>query len=207
MPKTSLAAPSEDDVMHAIKTFDEENLEIEWLLDHLFAQYPRNTALSEVSLKTRVLNLLYSTRILAVDIVAQHITGLPGIDEMIAMGAPEAVDQIAYVKIGEKIRCHFSFASKYCSWHNPEAYPIYDSRAEECLWQFERQDKFAGFRRYDEYKYAEFVRRVTAFRNRYELGDFSFKQLDKYLYSQGNLLLAAEVRTDESSRGVIEQDS
>jgi hypothetical protein len=35
---------------------------------------------------------------------------------------PEVVDEIANISVPRKRdRCHFSFATKYCSWHRPEA--------------------------------------------------------------------------------------
>ncbi len=49
MPKPSLTRPTKDDVMLAIRKFDEENREIERLLGLLFSQYPQNTVLSGVS--------------------------------------------------------------------------------------------------------------------------------------------------------------
>ena len=38
-------------------------------------------------------------------------------------GNPEIVDRIAKVQLSHKIRNNFSFASKYCHWHNPHGVP------------------------------------------------------------------------------------
>jgi hypothetical protein len=98
---------------------------------------------------------------------------------------------------GGKVRNYFSFASKYCNWHNPTAYPIYDSNVEACLWHYKNQEgsTFAGalaergigFPRYG-YNYAQFVRIVNAFRDGYSLESFTYKQLDKFLWSLGDTL-------------------
>jgi hypothetical protein len=183
-----LPRPTADEVIEAEKIFDEENGPTEWLLTQLLQRFPNNTDLNEVALKTKVLNLLYNTQIRAVNVVASHITGLVGIDSSLSAGSPDAVDLIAKVKFGEKERNNFSFASKYCNWHNPTAYPIYDANVEACLWRYKRQDGFAKYPR-EGYRYPDFFKIVTAFRSFYGLDSFTFKQLDKYLWRQGGELL------------------
>lgn len=190
MTSQVLSRPTIDDVIRAEKKFDEENGAVEWLLTRLFKQYPENTDVDQVLLKTKVLNLLYSTQIRAVNVVAKHITGL-GIDPYLSAGAPEVVDLIAKVKLGEKIRNNFSFASKYCSWHNPTAYPIYDGNVDACLWHYKKQDSFIAFPR-NGYSYPDFVRIMIAFRDFYGLTLFSFKQLDKFLWYRGETLLTRD---------------
>lgn len=102
----------------------------EKVLLQIFQQYPNNTNLSEVLLKVTMLNSFYSTGIMDVKTVVQHIYDLAnnkGIDARIKSGDPTVVAEIANVNHGGKVICHLSFASKYCSFHNPSAYPIYDS--------------------------------------------------------------------------------
>jgi hypothetical protein len=183
-----LPRPTADDVIRAEKKFDEENGPIEWVLTQLFKRFPENTDFGEVVVKTKVLNILYSTQIRAVNIVARHITNL-AIDPGLNAGKVEIVGQIAKVQLKDKTRHNVSFASKYCNWHNPTAYPIYDRNVEACLWCYKKQDGFATFRRYD-YDYAEFVRVVNAFRDGYKLTSFTYKQLDKFLWYLGETLLS-----------------
>lgn len=91
----------------------------------LFTQFPRNTDISEVLLKALTLNKLYSARVRDIDVdpLARHIASLR-IDPLLVEGSPSAVDVISKC---DGLRQYFSFASKYCSWHNASAYPIYDS--------------------------------------------------------------------------------
>ena len=182
-----LPRPTTADVTKAGKKFDNENWPIEWTLTQLFQKFPANVDFAEVVVKTKVLNTLYSTQIRAVNIVARHIASL-AIDPDLRAGRPEIVDKIAKVQLSNMTRNNFSFASKYCSWHKATAYPIYDSKVEACLWHYKKQDGFTTFRRYDHYDYAEFVRRVSAFRDFYGLTSFNFKELDKFLYYQAALL-------------------
>ena len=164
----------------------EANGPIEWVLTQLFEKFPKNTDLGEVVVKTKVLNVLYSTQIRAVNIVARHICSL-AIDADLKDGNPEIVDGVAKVQLSDKVRNNFCFASKYCSWHNPTAYPIYDANVEACLWCYRRQDGFATFAR-NGYGYLEFVRRVNAFGDFYGLTSFTYKQLDKFLWYLGDTL-------------------
>jgi hypothetical protein len=188
MPTTVLPRPTADEVIRAEKIFDEENGPTEWLLTQLFEKFPENTDFGEVVVKTKVLNILYSTQIRAVNIVARHICSL-AIDADLKAGNPEIVDGIAKVQLSDRIHNFFSFASKYCNWHNPTAYPIYDGNVEACLWFYRRQDGFATFPR-SGYGYPEFVRRVNAFRDFYGLTSFTYKQLDKFLWYLGDTLLS-----------------
>jgi hypothetical protein len=184
-----LPRPTADDVIRAEKKFDEENGPVEWVLRQLFEKFPENTDFGEVVVKTKVLNVLYFANVLAVNVVAKHITDL-GIDPDLKAGKAEIVDRIAEVRLsGDKIRHYFAFASKYCSWHNPTKYPIYDSNVEACLWCYKKQDGFTTFARYG-YGYPEFKRRVNAFRDFYGLTSFTYKQLDKFLWSLGDTLLS-----------------
>jgi hypothetical protein len=118
--------------------------------------------------------------------LARHIAGL-GIDPLLAEGSDTAVDLI--IRCDDLKRQYFSFASKYCSWHNPAAYPIYDNNVEACLWYYSKQDGFSKYAR-EGYRYPDFVRIVTDFQRFYGLTSFTFKQLDKFLWSQGGELLA-----------------
>jgi hypothetical protein len=90
-----------------------------------FTQFPQNTEISHVLWKTTALNTLHSARVRDIDIgpLTRHIAGLR-IDPLLQEGRPEAVDLIWNC---DGLLKYFSFASKYCSWHNPTAYPIYDS--------------------------------------------------------------------------------
>lgn len=168
--------------------FDRENQLVEEALAQLLRAFPHNTENSQVLIKALVLNNLYKTRIRDIDMetVAAHITGLD-IDQHLARGSLHAVDLI--MNIGGIDR-PFSFATKFCSWHNPTAYPIYDGNADEALWAYRNQDHFANFRRQDFDSYEKYVTVVSTFRSFYRLDSFTFKRLDHFLWHIGGQLLA-----------------
>jgi hypothetical protein len=186
---TAVQPPTAQLVDEAIKKFDEENAVVEDALKKLFTQYPANTNLSHVLLKVVALNRLYSTQIFAVVDVAQHIhRNGTEIDSSLAIGSPEVVDKIAKVTISKsgKERNNFSFATKYCSWHNPESYPIFDTQVDRYLWSLQKQAHFAEFFIKNEFwDYSEFRKVMIAFRTVYGLESFTFKDIDKFLWLYG----------------------
>jgi hypothetical protein len=193
-----LPTPTAELVRAAGEDSNRDAMVIEQALNALFSQYPGNGDLCHVLLKVVTLNALYSThipiysmKIPTVEDVARHIhQNAREVDSALAAGSPEIVDRISRVTVSEKKdRIHFSFATKYCSWHNPTAYPIYDANAEACLWCYRKQDGFATFHR-EGYDYTEFVRIVRAFRDfpLYGLGAFTFKEIDKFLWLYGGKL-------------------
>ncbi|MGD1064164.1 MAG: hypothetical protein ABR860_12950 [Terracidiphilus sp.] len=195
--------PTVDAVRATRKKFDEENKIIEDALEGLFEHYPKNVRTSDVLLKVLTLNALYSTqiplygdRIPTVWQVVDHIVQL-GIDPALDLGSPNLVFNIAKIEIRDKVHFNYSFATKYCNWHRPEFYPIYDSRVDEYLWHLANQELIGHFDRQELKIYPRLKEIVCEFRDRYGLGDFNFKQIDKFLYYEGGKLLSAKQKGNE----------
>lgn len=189
--KAVVITPTKELVEAACEQFDRENLITEQALTDLFGQYPDNINHPHVLLKVVALNRLYSTNMFSVHDVASHIyKQSQDIDAALAIGSPDIVDRIAPVTISTtaKVRSNYSFATKYCSWHNQAAYPIWDSRVDRYFRSLRRQIPSPPFLKATGYlweRYQEFVAIMTAFRDRYELNPLTFKQIDKFLYQHG----------------------
>ncbi|MCR5424682.1 MAG: hypothetical protein K6E93_08015 [Bacteroidales bacterium] len=97
------------------------------ILQRLKKDYPDHKNRAAVEVKVKLLNLLYSTYILATNRMAEHIFGIKGIDGRLKNGDHTLVKQIAGINIDGKDYDFYSFATKYCAYHNPEAFPIYDN--------------------------------------------------------------------------------
>jgi hypothetical protein len=152
----------------------------------LFEQFPRNTKIEEVLHKVTVLNYFYSTRIRDTFAVAQHIVKL-NIDKQLRRKEVDIVDKIANVPVvgGRKIR-FYSFATKYCSHHQPDAYPIYDSFVSKALAYFNKQDNFADFSRKAIWEdYPTFKQAILAFQEFYKLEGCGLRDIDRYLWLLG----------------------
>lgn len=160
-------------------------------LRELFSQYPRNDNHAHVLLKVVALNRLYSAGILAVYDVAWHIyQQAPEIDAALKIGAPDVVDRIAK---GTNVRLkatgkevHFwSFATKYCSFHNPTSYPLWDRRVCRYLRSLKKTE-YAEFAHPDLWEhYTEFKNLMSRFRTQAKLESFTFKEIDTFLWKYG----------------------
>lgn len=182
-----LPVPTETLVKSYIHEFDQSQKVVERALSRLFDLFPANTAPDEVLLKVVAGNALYGTNIFALEKVAKHIVGLD-IDPLLKTGQPEVVHRIAKVQLGETSRNNYSFATKYCSWHNSAEYPIFDNFAEQMLWSYQKQDNFSSFRRNDLLKYSQLKQVIAAFRNYYGLSMFGFRDIDKFLWLAGKAI-------------------
>lgn len=155
-------------------------------LRKLFTQtYPLNVEMDDVLIKVCSLNDFYSTNIFSPFNVAKHIVELE-IDQRLSDRDFSLVNDIAVVKVnGLKTINFYSFATKYCSHHIPEDYPIYDSFVEKMLMHFKRKDKFFKFKKDDLKHYPTYREILMQFSNFYGLGAFTLKQVDKYLWQAG----------------------
>lgn len=162
---------------------DERFVEQEKVLNKLFKeQYPENTDIEGVLLKATVLNAFYSTNIYSIYPVAKHIID-QRIDSKLVSGDISVVDDIR--KISENDRDNYSFATKYCSHHYPEAFPIYDSYVEKLLCYFRDKDKFSAFKTDELKQYGRFKQILLDFRAYYRLEAYDLKKIDQYLWLLG----------------------
>lgn len=199
--------PTPDRVHASCRQFDEQNGVMEQALTELFGRYPRNNSNPHILLKVTALNALYSTRVLALGDMARHICEHgKEVDSALALGSPEIVDTIARVTISStgKERCNYSFASKYCSWHKPDSYPIWDSRVNAYLtWLKKRPSGGFILNTPDSWThYREFVDVINNLCKAYKLGTLSFKQVDKFLYTEGEKLMAAKERMHTATNDI-----
>jgi len=188
--KTALAGiptPSIQEVIHYQATWEalDSYREQERTLNRLFFDLaPGNQDITDILLKVTTLNQFYSTNIFSVYPVAEHIKDL-NIDMRLKAGDESLVDDIRMIEFNGKKKNLYSFASKYCSHHNPEAYPIYDNYVDEVLRYFRDLDRFASFRTEELKNYRRFKDILIAFRTYYGLEQFSLKEIDKYLWQFG----------------------
>lgn len=186
-PTPVLPAPSVEQAEHYLALWDSlEDYHLqEDALDRLFFTLCHgNESISDILLKVSVLNDFYSTNIFKVYPVAKHILALH-IDERLQKGDVTLVDDIKTVTINGKTLNFYSFATKYCSHHNPLDYPIYDSYVDEVLRYYRKADRFASFQNGDLKEYACFKAILEAFRSFYHLDKYNLKDLDKYLWQLG----------------------
>lgn len=152
-------------------------------LDKLFSTFGTNTTLEDVLIKTSCLNDFYSTNIFSVYDVAVHILSIPDLDLRLRAGDLALVNEIANVKrLGKTF---YSFASKFCSHHEPDKYPIYDYYVEKMLLYFKGKEKFSKFKKEELKDYKCFYKNLKEFTTFYSLTTFTMKEIDRYLWMTG----------------------
>ena len=182
---TEIPTPSKEEVYKYIKKWEtlENYVNQENSLKKLFVDLiPENKLLEDILIKVSTLNDFYSTNIFSVFPVAKHILELD-IDERLKVGDLSLVNDIADVK--ELDRTFYLFATKYCSHHNPEVFPIYDNYVLRVLVHFKKIDHFSKFTRNDLKNYIRFNEVLDEFAKFYELENYSKKDLDRYLWLVG----------------------
>lgn len=182
-----LPIPSESEVEKYLNKWDSlENYVLqENALDKLFFKvYPNNDNIDDILIKCSSLNDFYSTNIFSIFPVAKHILNL-NIDERLKLGDVSLVNAIANVTIGDKKLCFYSFATKYCSHHFPNLYPIYDSFVEKVLMYFKKKDHFADFKLIDLKDYSKFKSILIKFQEFYNIQKYNLKDIDRYLWQLG----------------------
>ena len=183
--RKDLPKPTLDAARKLIERFEADNKAVEHGLTELIQAFPSNSDLGHVLVKVAAINGLYATAIFGLFPVAEVITGA-NIDPLLQTGDPQAVEKIAKVSYADKTRWNYSFATKYCSWHRPDMYPMFDSRVDFCLRSYQASDPFSKFKQEDLWNYEKFRTIIKAFQSHYGLGELSFKQLDEFLYQLGN---------------------
>lgn len=179
-----------------------------------------NTNLDIILMKVTMLNSFYSTMIKNKDLVAvaRYIECLEFDKELVKYkykGQPniELVYELAYgIKdfADDEINNIYSFASKYCAWHEPNLYPIVDSYTKGVLYKINKElnlwktiphNNSAGYKRithkalnhYDVY-YELYMGVLSYIKEEYKL-TLSLKQLDIFLYEYGK---EYEIQSQES---------
>ncbi|MBO4443682.1 MAG: hypothetical protein J5814_02790 [Bacteroidaceae bacterium] len=149
---------------------------------------PENKNIQDIIIKCSTLNALASTNVIEIQYIAEHILML-NIDERLKRGDLSLVDDIGKkINVGNsKQRSHYSFASKYCCFHQPQLYSIYDHYVALVLMELQERDKFGDFKHGGLKKYECYMKALEDFRKHYGLpeNEFSKKDLDKYLWLFG----------------------
>lgn len=186
IPITYIPSPQEVERYIAKWNSLESYVNQEHALDLLFMQLcPMNKTIEQVLLKIATLNDFYSTNIFDVHTVAKHFMTY-NIDSRLERGEETLVDDLSHVTLKNGKTIHFySFATKFCSHHKPLQYPIYDKYVGDVLKHFRKHDRFADFKNEDLLIYPHFKQIVAAFRLFYGLTEFSYKQIDQYIWQLG----------------------
>lgn len=184
-----LQKPTQDLVSKYINEFntDDRYFPADIAIDNLIVKFPKNNCVYDVILKVATINALYSTRIMDISGMANHIVRLD-IDSKLDDGNLDLVEEIATghgIGRGSGGSRFFSFATKYCNWHRKDIYPIYDRFVEKILIAFRDKYGFSSFKNCDLKNCASLRRVILDLIDAYSLEQFNFKAIDKFLWRYG----------------------
>jgi hypothetical protein len=156
----------------------------------LISTYPNNLKVEHILVKVITISSLYHARVLDNDFqpLARHIHTIDDLDGRLRRGDPSVVDAI--IKSQGTTKQYFSFATKFCSWHNQEAYAIYDTYMWKALSAYRAAGRFT-FRASESDDYVGFHEVVRRFQKAYGLEAYSLRDIDKFLWRVGDRLLGA----------------
>ena len=159
-------------------------------LSKLFKDHPSNNDLNEIIVKVCSLDVVFSAGVSRWFFeISKHILKYD-FDAKLKDNILD-VNDFAKIEVKDKktdknkIRNFYSFATKYCSHHNPKNYTIYDSYVDKTLWYFECNYHFGNFAREDLKKYPGFEDVLKKFVIRFGLKQFKLRDIDKYLWLVG----------------------
>ena len=180
--------PTCEEVERYIRKWNEleDYVNQEKALDKLFMQICReNQCIEDILIKCSALNDFYSTNIFKVHHVAQHYLK-HNIDQRLETGDLTLVEDLTAIPINGKVHRFYSFATKYCSHHRPDIYPIYDSYVHKLLMYF-REKGYVKFKTGNDLKdYQKYTDIIKSLKKKdKQLDKFTVKEIDKYLWQLG----------------------
>lgn len=150
---------------------------------------------SDLLVKCATLNDFYGTNIFKVYHVVQHYLRIGHLAERLEAGDLTLVEELRRVPVpiqggGTKYIDRYSFATKFCSHHNSDRFPIYDSYVAHVLKAFRKSDPQFVFATAALRDYEQFVAVILQFKELYGLTKYGVKDIDRYLWQLGKEMLA-----------------
>lgn len=223
-PKTYLPSKDEVEKYHlvwdSLNNYRDHEKALALLFRNPDSPFVKNDDIAKVIIKVSALNDFYSTNIYRVHDVAKNIMSIHDFDLRLKKGDLSLVDEIRKLifksyskpKESKEYEWHnkevdiYSFATKYCSHHQPDKFPIYDKYVDEVITKLKKQyPQFFNFKIFDSFNtsipieerkcgtlkdYRIFVNQIDSLRKNFNLFDFGYKDIDRYLWQLGKRYFA-----------------
>lgn len=154
-----------------------------------FKNHPENTDVTEVVLKVSAVQHPEIDHVVkSRSVVAKHIVALQ-IDGRLQEADAQLVNDIAHLDYENRQYYLYPFASRYCNYHRPADYPIYDSTIEKILkiyYEHVQEEKISDEALKD---YSSFKQYMLDFRSALNMEQYNFKEIDKFVWIYGDDIL------------------
>jgi len=149
---------------------------------------PGNSALPDILAKVSVIKTLYATPFYDIFSFAKHVISVSEFDRFLQNGDFAAVNRIRKghgikLKVSTKEIDLYSFSTKYCSFHNPLSYPIYNNLVANLVTKLNSRCRFSpGLQRSDLLDYETYRDAIDAMVESLDLRTYGYKSLDQGLW-------------------------
>ena len=150
-----------------------------------FHSNPKNTDLREVLLKTTAVGDPDCTMREANHDMASNIVSL-NIDHRLSTLDTQLVNEIAELGTADRNKYFYTFATRYCNYHSPKAYPIYDKLSSEILLLFFQKVKDQDLADNTLLDYGQYKQAMEEFSKSFQVKGLDYWELDKFLWLYGN---------------------
>lgn len=176
--------PTRELILNTVADSDDSYKAYDRAILKMIAAMPSCGTYEDCLVKVTVINKLYATNILDVHSMALKIAELD-FDRRCKMGDLTLVHDVAQHRYGNNKNYNYSFATKFCCFHSPGAFPIFDSVVRYCTAKLNRHWKFSPIRVYQYWEYDLWKQHIDCFRSFAQADDLDYKTVDKFLWLCG----------------------
>ena len=158
-------------------------------LQKLFTEvFPHNTNEYHVASKVCVLNSYSHVNLKHTYAIVNHLLGIKDLDARLLDGDLLLIEEIRHGIPGID---YYSFATKYCAFHQPSQYVVYDRYSSAILWHFIKESKVQGkcfteVSTRNKFKdYLNYIQVTLDFIDHYKLNNQRMHKIDQYLWLCG----------------------
>lgn len=187
-PKIPKSTPKEIDKQLKEWKKLEDYREQEGAVQLVFQTWPENKNIKHILAKVSILNDFFGLHIIDTYTVAKQVLKR-NIDNPLKKDDENIVNEIASITMRNgRPRRMYAFASKYCSHHQPNHFPIYDYFVEKVLIHWRENSDFGKFHDFTNQSlkdYPKFKKTIDKFIEYFKLGNYTYKEIDIYLWLTG----------------------
>lgn len=172
----SIITPHLEEFTHEEGFFTRDRRALEFFRHHPKNNDPQNVLLKAMEVRDAQF-IDYQTHAA----LANHIVSL-GIDSELSKMDTQLVNRIAQVDIQGHSQYFYPFASRYCNYHHPDAYPIYSDTMITVLIEYAYQVKQVSLTQEDLRDYSQFKQISEEFRTAMDAEVLDYYELDKFMW-------------------------
>ncbi len=160
-----------------------------------FQQHSENTDRQDVLLKVGSIKDSDFSESQAKEPMATHIISL-SIDERLKSADPQLIHDVSKLAIKEEDREFIGFASKFCNYHRPDSYPIFNLTLTKIISLNDKSDINSDTGKYSN-DYQLFKESVVKFMVDNELEILNYWELNKFAFVYGEDIISKVSRSSQ----------